>query len=76
MHIRVATRLWPELDTTDGAGVALGYLRQLVDSGALGLENARGFYDWTGRGAEAVRATLDEQLLGLTKAAMALRGTV
>jgi 3-hydroxybutyryl-CoA dehydrogenase len=76
MHVRVATRLWPELDTPDGAGVALGYLRRLVESGALGLENGRGFYDWSGRDPEAVRQTLDDQLLELTRAALAVRGTV
>ncbi|MBI3974134.1 MAG: 3-hydroxyacyl-CoA dehydrogenase family protein [Chloroflexi bacterium] len=76
MHIRVATRLWPELDTPDRAGVALGYLRSLVESGARGLENGRGFYDWSERDTEAVRRTLDEQLLSLTQASMALRGTV
>ncbi|HEU5318428.1 MAG TPA: 3-hydroxyacyl-CoA dehydrogenase NAD-binding domain-containing protein [Chloroflexota bacterium] len=76
MHVKVATRLWPELDTPDGAAVALGHLRRIVDSGALGLENGRGFYDWGGRPAEQVRATLDEQLMQLTKASMALRGTV
>jgi 3-hydroxybutyryl-CoA dehydrogenase len=76
MHIRVATRLWPELDTPDGAAVALSYLRRLVDSGAVGLEGGRGFYDWSGRDPEEVRRTLDEQLLGLVRAALALRGTV
>ena len=58
------------------AGVALGYLRGLVDGGAQGLENGKGFYDWTGRDAEAVRQTLDDQLLDLTQASLALRGTV
>jgi 3-hydroxybutyryl-CoA dehydrogenase len=76
MHIKVATRLWPELDTPNGAAVALGHLKAIVDSGAKGLENGRGFYDWSGRDAEAVRATLDEQLLDLVGRAMALRGTV
>jgi 3-hydroxybutyryl-CoA dehydrogenase len=76
MHVKVATRLWPELDTPDGAAVALGYLRRIVDSGAVGLENGRGFYDWSGRPAEEVRATLDDQLMQLTKASMALKGTV
>jgi 3-hydroxybutyryl-CoA dehydrogenase len=76
MHVRVATRLWPELDTKDGAAVALGYLQRVVDSGAVGLENGRGFYDWSGRDPETVRRTLDEQLLTLSKAALALRGTV
>jgi 3-hydroxybutyryl-CoA dehydrogenase len=76
MHVRVASRLWPELDTPDGAAVALGHLRQLVDGGALGLEDGRGFYDWRGRDPEAVRQTLDDQLLELTRASLALRGTV
>ncbi|HEX2514387.1 MAG TPA: 3-hydroxyacyl-CoA dehydrogenase NAD-binding domain-containing protein [Chloroflexota bacterium] len=76
MHVRVATRLWPELDTPDGAAVALGYLQDLVRGGALGLENGRGFYSWEGRDAEAVRQTLDEQLIELTRDALALRGTV
>jgi hypothetical protein len=76
MHVRVATRLWPELDTPDGAAVALGYLRDLVDGGALGLENGRGFYSWEGRDADSVRQALDEQLIELTRAALALRGTV
>jgi len=76
MHVRVARRLWPELDTPDGAAVALRYLQQLVDSGATGLEGGRGFYDWTGRDPEAVRHVLDEQLIELCKAALALRGTV
>jgi 3-hydroxyacyl-CoA dehydrogenase len=76
MHVKVATRLWPELDTTDGAAVALGHLQKIVDSGALGLENGRGFYDWSGRDAESVRATLDEQLLSLVNASLAIRGTV
>jgi 3-hydroxybutyryl-CoA dehydrogenase len=76
MHVRVAGRLWPELDTPDGAAVALGFLRNLVDGGAQGLENGQGFYDWTGRDAEAVRQTLDDQLLDLTRASLALRGTV
>ena len=76
MHVKVATRLWPELDTPDGAAVALGYLRRIVDSGAVGLENGRGFYDWSGKPAESVRATLDQQLMQLTRAAMAFRGTV
>ena len=75
MHVRVASRLWPELDTPDGAAAALGYLRRLVGSGAPGLENGRGFYDWGGRHAEGGRRQLDEQLLTLTTAAMALRGT-
>jgi 3-hydroxyacyl-CoA dehydrogenase len=76
MHVKVATRLWPELDTPDGAAVALGHLKKIVDSGAVGLENGRGFYDWSGRAADDVRATLDEQLMRLTKAAMGYRGTV
>jgi 3-hydroxybutyryl-CoA dehydrogenase len=76
MHVRVASRLWPELDTPDGAGVALGYLRHLVEDGALGLENGRGFYSWQGRAPDAVRQTLDDQLLDLTRASLALRGTV
>ena len=76
MHVKVATRLWPELDTPDRAGVALGYLKKIVDSGAVGLENGRGFYDWSGRPADEVRGTLDEQLMRLTKAALAYRGTV
>jgi 3-hydroxybutyryl-CoA dehydrogenase len=76
MHVKVASRLWPELDTPDGAAVALGYLRRIVDSGAVGLENGRGFYSWEGRPAEEVRSTLDEQLMQLTRASMALRGTV
>jgi 3-hydroxybutyryl-CoA dehydrogenase len=76
MHIKVATRLWPELDTKDGAAVALNHLQKIVDSGAQGLENGRGFYDWTGRPAEVVRATLDDQLMRLTRAAMEMRGTV
>jgi 3-hydroxybutyryl-CoA dehydrogenase len=76
MHVKVATRLWPELDTPDGAAVALGYLRKIVDSGAVGLENGRGFYDWEGKPAEDVRAMLDDQLMQLTRASMALRGTV
>ncbi|MDQ3700262.1 MAG: 3-hydroxyacyl-CoA dehydrogenase NAD-binding domain-containing protein [Chloroflexota bacterium] len=76
MHVRVASRLWPELDTPDGAGVALTHLQQLVDSGAQGLESGRGFYDWGGRDADGVRQTLDDQLLELTRAALALRGTV
>jgi len=76
MHVKVATRLWPELDTPDGAAVALGYLQTIVDTGAVGLENGRGFYDWSGRTADDVRGTLDEQLMRLTKAAMAYRGTV
>ncbi|HEV2123820.1 MAG TPA: 3-hydroxyacyl-CoA dehydrogenase NAD-binding domain-containing protein, partial [Chloroflexota bacterium] len=49
MHIKVAGRLWPELDTPDGAATALEYLRHIVDAGGLGLENGRGFYDWSGR---------------------------
>jgi 3-hydroxybutyryl-CoA dehydrogenase len=76
MHVRVASRLWPELDTPDGAAVALGYLRHLVEDGALGIEHGRGFYSWQGRAPEAVRQTLDDQLLDLTQAALALRGTV
>jgi 3-hydroxybutyryl-CoA dehydrogenase len=76
MHVRVASRLWPELDTPDGAGVALGYLKRLVESGALGLENKRGFYDWSATDTDDVRRTLDDQLLQLTKTAMSLRGTV
>lgn len=76
MHVRVAARLWPELDTPDGAGVALGYLKRLVDSGAQGLENGRGFYDWSGRDPETVRQTLDDQILSLTRAALEMRGTV
>ncbi len=75
MHVRVARRLWPELDTPDGAAVALRYLQQLVDSGATGLEGGRGFYDWQGRDPEAVRRRLDEQLIELCKAALALRDT-
>jgi 3-hydroxybutyryl-CoA dehydrogenase len=76
MHVRVATRVWPELDTSDGAAVALNYLRRLVDSGALGLEHGRGFYDWHGRDPEDVRRVLDEQLLELTKMALAFRTPV
>lgn len=76
MHIKVATRLWPELDTGNGAAVALGHLRQIVEGGGLGLENGRGFYDWSGRSAEDVRHTLDDQLMELTKAAVAYQGTV
>ncbi|MGH2350170.1 MAG: 3-hydroxyacyl-CoA dehydrogenase family protein [Chloroflexota bacterium] len=76
MHVRVASRLWPELDTPDGAAVALGHLRRLVETGALGLENGRGFYDWCDRDPEEVRRLLEEQLLDLTRASMALRGTV
>ena len=76
MHVKVATRLWPELDTPDGAAVALGYLKKIVESGAVGLENGRGFYDWSGRAADEVRAALDEQLMRLTKAALGYRGTV
>jgi 3-hydroxybutyryl-CoA dehydrogenase len=74
MHIKVASRLWPELDT--GADVPLGYLRQIVDAGSLGLENGRGFYDWSGKDAEETRQTLDEQLMQLTKAAAAMQGTI
>ncbi len=76
MHVRVATRLWPELDTPDGAAVALAYLQGLVDSGALGLENGRGFYQWAGCDPEDVRQRLDDQLLELTRAALSLRGSV
>jgi 3-hydroxybutyryl-CoA dehydrogenase len=76
MHVRVAARLWPELDTPDGAAVALGYLRRLVDGGAQGLENGRGFYSWQGRDPEDVRRTLDDQLLDLTRESLELRGTV
>lgn len=76
MHVKVATRLWPELDTHDGAAVALGHLKKIVDSGALGLENGRGFYDWGGKPADDVRQTLDAQLMALTRASMELRGTV
>jgi len=76
MHVKVASRLWPELDTPDGAAVALGYLQKIVDTGAVGLENGRGFYDWGDRPADGIRRTLDDQLMQLTKASMALRGTV
>jgi 3-hydroxybutyryl-CoA dehydrogenase len=65
MHVRVASRLWPELDTSDGAAVALGYLRNLVETGALGLENGRGFYDWQDAEPDDVRQTLDHQLADL-----------
>ena len=77
MHVRVATRLWPELDTPDGAGRRPRPPAQAwCTGGALGLENGRGFYRWEGRDAEAVRETLDEQLIELTRDALALRGTV
>jgi 3-hydroxybutyryl-CoA dehydrogenase len=76
MHVRVASRLWPELDTPDGAAVALGHLRGLVEGGALGIENGRGFYRWEGRDPDAVRETLDDQLLELIRESLALRGTV
>ena len=76
MHVRVASRLWPELDTPDGAAVALGHLRGLVGGRRLGIENGRGFYRWEGRDPDAVRETLDDQLLELIRELLALRGTV
>jgi 3-hydroxybutyryl-CoA dehydrogenase len=72
MHVRVASRLWPELDTDNGAAVALGHLQRLVETGAVGLENGRGFYDWQGADPEAVRQTLDRQLAGLVAASRRL----
>lgn len=61
MHISVAERLWPDLD---GSHVpALEYLRDLVDSGAAGLENGRGFYDWSDIDPVAERARLNDLLI-------------
>lgn len=73
MHIRVARRLWPELDTSDGAATAIGFLTRLVDGGALGLENGRGFFDWHGADPVAMREAADDCLIQLTRQASTMR---
>ncbi len=67
MHVKVASRLWPELDVGDGASVPINYLRAIVDAGGLGLENGRGFYRWPDANPKAVRSKLDDELLTLVK---------
>ena len=67
MHVKVASRLWPELDTGDGASVPIAFLKAIVDAGGLGLENGRGFHDWPDVNPGAVRRKLDDELLALVK---------
>lgn len=67
MHVKVASRLWPELDMGDAASVPIGYLTAIVDAGGLGLENGRGFYDGPDADPGAVRRKLDDELLTLVK---------
>jgi 3-hydroxybutyryl-CoA dehydrogenase len=67
MHVKVASRLWPELDMGDGASVPIAFLKAIVDAGGLGLENGRGFYDWPDVTPGAVRRKLDDELLALIK---------
>ncbi|NDE75083.1 MAG: 3-hydroxyacyl-CoA dehydrogenase family protein [Proteobacteria bacterium] len=67
MHVKVASRLWPELDMGDGARVPIEFLKAIVAAGGLGLENGRGFYDWPDADPAAVRRKLDNELLALVK---------
>ena len=67
MHVKVASRLWPELDMGDGARVPIEFLKAIVAAGGLGLENRRGFYDWPDADPAAVRRKLDNELLALVK---------
>ena len=67
MHVKVASRLWPELDMGDGASVPITFLKAIVDASGLGLENGRGFSTWPDADPGAVRRKLDDERLALVK---------
>ncbi len=68
MHVRVASHLWQALG---GWEQPLAYLQALVGKGATGVESGNGYYNWSGRDPQAVRAEKDEQLLRRTAEVMA-----
>ncbi len=68
MHVRVASHLW---QTLGGWEQPLAYLQALVGKGATGLESGNGYYNWSGREPQTVRAEKDEQLLRRTAEVMA-----
>lgn len=67
MHSQVATHLWQHLSGTDEA---LAYLQGMVARGETGLDSGKGYYDWSGKDAVAVRSDKDEQLLQRTRQVM------
>ena len=67
-HVRVAAHLWKTLGGWEGP---LAYLQDKVARGETGLESGKGYYDWSDRDPEAVRAEKDEQLLRRTRQVMA-----
>ena len=67
MHARVAAHLWK---TLSGWEAPLAYLKDMVARGETGLESGTGYYDWSDRDPEAVRAEKDDQLLRRTRHVM------
>lgn len=67
MHVKVASRLWPEFDMGEGASLPISYPKAIVDAGGLGLENGRGFHEWPDANPAGVRSKLDHELLTLVK---------
>jgi len=63
MHFQVAGYLWR---TLSGWEKPLRYLAAKVQRGELGLEAGRGYYDWRGLDASAVRQEKDEALITRT----------
>ncbi|MDA0746526.1 MAG: 3-hydroxyacyl-CoA dehydrogenase NAD-binding domain-containing protein [bacterium] len=67
MHVRVASHLW---QTLGGWQEPLAYLKAMVERGETGLEAGKGYYDWSDKDPQTVRANQDEQLLRRTRQVM------
>jgi 3-hydroxybutyryl-CoA dehydrogenase len=60
MNYRVARHLWRELSSWEEP---LGFLKEKVDRGELGLSVGKGYYDWCGRDPAEVRRVRDDLLI-------------